>query len=118
MARQIIVLATRKGNNGTDFVIEVAYWLATPATLVRADASRVSAVPSAAPWSCTAAELAALQAGTVTEVLDAPQLPGPVAAIESALVTRYQAAQAALDARAVAHNYAGSSWDGTTWTLT
>ena len=118
MPRQIIVLSTAKAVNGTDFVVNCAYWLTTPATLVTADSTRKSAVPSVAPWSCTAAELAAIQAGTVTEVLDSPQLPGPVAAVEAALQARYAAAQTALTDRAVSHQYAGSSWDGTTWTLT
>lgn len=48
----------------------VALWLDTPATMVKADTTRASQVP----WA-TAAEVQAIQNGTITEMIDTAKVP-------------------------------------------
>jgi selenophosphate synthase len=101
-------------------------WLDTPATLVKADATRTSHVP----WA-TAAELQAIQNGTVTEVIDAAKVPlvDPatgtpltVAQIDGLIQQNGQASlpklQADLNASAPPANWVGAYYDDSTGTWT
>lgn len=119
MARQIIVINTSKGPGG-DLDFDCVFWLATPAAMVQADATRASRASALSANAATAAEVQAIQAGTVTEQSFRSQAPSSATAaqIKAFLQNAYTAAQAALNAQAVSHNYAGSFWDGATWTLT
>lgn len=120
MARKIIVLERYdKAMAGRGVEVRVAFWLDIPAARqpFYADRQGPTSVVDAGPDKATAAELAALDAGTVTEVVDTVRFnPGAtIAAIRAALVTRYNALQTIENEATEYANY-GTSWDGTNWT--
>lgn len=120
MARQIIVLNAVVANGF--ITATAAFWLAAPANLTIPAPNFVSRVPLVAnvpAWGATAAEVTALQAGTVLEqIFNTGQISAASAiAVETALQTAYTAAQAALTAQAASFLFVGSSWNGTTWTI-
>ncbi len=120
MARQIVILSATKV--GSDFHVTAVFWLATPANLVVPNPNATSAVPPVAvvAWGITSAELAAIQAGTVTEQLFDSGLFASTRSLaqdEAALVALYTAAQAALNATAPGAKVIGAYYDGSAWTL-
>jgi hypothetical protein len=121
--RDLIVLEDARFADGTRSV-RFAVWLTTPSVLVRGNPLRNSEVPAvsaATPWGITADELAAIRAGTITEVVCETGLwpAGTTDATWIALLTgRITTEQATLDARAtggVAYTGTGHNTDGT-WT--
>jgi hypothetical protein len=117
VAREIVVLDVR-----VDAVLTITavFWLGVPAALVRANASATSAVPplSSVTWGITAAELAALQAGTVREVVQTitGNKNATQAQAQAVLQQAYADAQSALNGTAPPNHWIGASWDGTSWT--
>lgn len=119
MARDIIIIQTEKAPEGT-ITFTCVLWLATPAVLVKADASRTSmavGIPTNAP---SAPELQAIKDGTITEQSYTVTAPaGSTAAqVGAVLVNGLNAAQAALNARAPVKDYTGTYHDSSTgWTV-
>lgn len=118
MAREIIVLSVQKDARG--IVVSCAFWLTVPAALVRNAPSVSSAVPPSASisWGITATELAALQAGTVRELVMEIALPATttLAAAQAQIASQFADQQNYLNGLAPASKFAGMSFDGTTWT--
>lgn len=112
MAKQIIILSKTLGVNGTDQAIQAAFWLSVAAGQQIPLPAALSAFRGA-----SAAELAALKAGTVVEQIYAAQYPSTFtqAQIESALQTAYTAAQNAFSALPNPNALYGVFFDGTAW---
>lgn len=112
MARKIIIL--ERVAMPSDRAFRVAFWLDVPAARrsFYANANATSAVVGA-----TQAEVDALKAGSVVEVLEALNRPTGTtqAAMQSALQSRHTQLQQDLIDRNPYERY-GTSWDGTTWT--
>jgi hypothetical protein len=115
MARQIIVM--EQDAPGGDIRFRAVFWLAVPAARqpFYANAQAVSAVASGVLQT---GELAALQNGSVSEVVRDFQFPAgtTLATIQAALVAEYNAAQTSLNNSNRLQRY-GSAYDGTTWTM-
>ena len=116
MAKQIIILAAHD-HAATDnpmTVYDVAYWLAVPTARqpFYADPNATSA------WSgASAGEIAALQNGSVVEMVFTYQVSGTqtLTQIKTALQNIWTTLQSNITARNLWDRY-GSFWDGTTWT--
>lgn len=113
MARQVIILD--QTGLPSDANYNVAFWLAVPATRQSfyANATATSRVIGA-----TAAELLAIQTGSVYEVVLQSRHAAntPLVAIEAGLAAQFSALQAALNNQNPWALY-GTSWDGATWTV-
>jgi hypothetical protein len=117
MARKIIVLQTATTQSGC-LEVRYALWLTPPTAHIPYRAAfgltpQTSVVPDA-----TADELAALASGSVVEVTGtASYLPGSkIAALGASMIAAYNKAQADLTGDKQ-WQFAGSSWDGTSWTV-
>jgi hypothetical protein len=118
-ARQIIVLDVRV----TDILsVTASLWITVPAPLVKPAPGAGSALPpvaAAVAWGITPAELAAIQAGAVREVVTT--ITGPTTAtpaqVEARLISVLADQQNALSGQAPAAKWIGAYFDGTTWTL-
>ena len=110
MAKQIIVLSTAKGPNGTDTSVRVAAWF-YPA------AGREVPMPNASSVfrNATIAEIQAIQAGTVIEETYEILYPSgtSVTAIKADLVSRYNARAAVIAAIPNPNQWYGVYYDGT-----
>jgi hypothetical protein len=124
VARQIIVIDAALDTTGKTLTLTYACWVAALANRIKVLPNFVSAVPPSGnvTWGITAAELTALQAGTVVEQtatssFDISAGNPTTAAMESALQSKYTAILNSVQgtASAVAH-LIGAQFDGTTWT--
>lgn len=122
MARQIIVIDAFVDTAPNQLTLSFVCWLTPPANRIVVLPNFTSAVPSTPSWGITAAELQALQNGTVveqrgTKPFDLSGGAPTIAAMESALQTAFTAMQNALTGQggSVAH-VIGASWNGTAWT--
>lgn len=110
MAKQIIVLSTAKGPNGTDISVRAAAWF-YPA------AGREVPLPSASSAfrNATIAEIQAIQARTVIEETYEFLYPSGtgVVAIKADLVSRYNARAAKIAAMTNPNQWYGVYYDGT-----
>lgn len=117
-SREIIVIAVQKDARG--IVVTCAFWLTVPTPLVRQAPAFASALPSstAISWGVTAAELAALQAGTIRELLVEVALPATttLAAAQAQIASQFADQQNYINGLAPASKFAGMSFDGSTWT--
>jgi hypothetical protein len=117
MARQVIVLDVR-----LDSVLSVtaAFWLVVPVNMVKPSPGAGSALPlsTAVSWGITPAELLAIQAGTVREMVTTITGPKATTALQAqaALASAYGDQQAALNAVTPGAKWIGAFFDGTTWT--
>lgn len=111
MAKQIIILNKSAGPAG-DQLFNCAFWIAVPAGQQVPLPGFVSAFRGA-----TAAELAALQAGTVVEQQYSTQYPATftTAQIESALQTAYATASTTFGNQPNPNTLYGTFFDGTAW---
>ncbi len=112
MARQIIILETSRGTGQGDTSVRHAFWFAVPV------ARRVPTPGAASVFrNTTAAEVTALQDGSVYEEVYEVQIPvgQTVAQIKATLEARYAARQAELTALPNVNQYYAVSWDGTVW---
>ena len=113
MAKQIIIL--ERVDEPSDNSFNVAYWVTIPA-------ARVSAYANATATSqfkqASAPELAAIQAGQVVEIVERMGFVAGtgVAAIQAALIARFNTLQAAATSRNPWVRY-GTTWDGSAWTV-
>lgn len=114
MARKIII-NKRIDVNGY-FEVSYYFWLSVPVArqTFYANANLVSAAPFV-----TAGELISIQTGLVIEQSGVASFPigTSTGAVGAALVTKFNAAQATLNAISD-FSYFGSYWDGTSWTVT
>lgn len=112
MARQIIIL--ERLNEPSDLSFRFVMWATVPAARVSgyANASATSAFTGA-----TQAELDALKAGQVVELVDQAFFPAGtgLGVIQAALIARWTVYQAQVNAANKTSRY-GTSWDGTSWT--
>ncbi|MDQ3259039.1 MAG: hypothetical protein M3R15_35110 [Acidobacteriota bacterium] len=112
MARQIIILETLRGTGQGDTSVRHVFWFAVPV------ARRVpKPLATSAFRDTTAAEIAALENGSVYEEVYDIQIPtGQTSAqIRVLLEGRYAIRQAELSALPNINAYYGTSWDGTVW---
>lgn len=119
MARQIIILETRKGVDGVTNV-SGANWFAIAAANARVP--RLGFISAAAGLTAakaiTPAEQTALEDGSVREEAFTVQLAASTtnAQIQAELVRRYTDRAAAIATEPPTRQFYGSSWDGATWT--
>ncbi len=118
MARQIIILENQNpGRSGGDpIAYRYAFWLSVPSArqTFLANATATSAVKGA-----TAAELTAIQNGSIKEVIGDFSVGAgtTIAQIETGLAALFASAQTALNSAAQNRwDHYGTTWDGTTWT--
>lgn len=114
MARKIII--TTRQDAANYFEVNYLFWLDVPSArqTFYASAIKTTSAPNA-----TAGETTALQSGAVTELAGKTSFASGTtpAQVAATLVTKFNAAQTALNALND-YSYYGSSWDGTTWILT
>lgn len=112
MAKEIIILSLTAGNQSADQQVTAAFWLPVTAGQQTPQPNAVSVFRGA-----SAAEIAALRAGTVVEQIFSTQYPATftLAQIEAALQTSYAAALSAFQTKPNPNTYYGAFWDGTTW---
>ena len=119
MARDIVIIATRKAQDGT-LSFDAVLWLATPPVLVKADPTRISLASGIALNPTTQAELDAIRAGTITEQLYTVTAPAAATAnqVAAIILAGLVAAQAALNATAPTKDYTGTYHDSAAgWTV-
>lgn len=113
MARLIIILD--KQDAGGDIGFKVAFWASVPAArqTFLVDATRKSAVVG-----LSAAELTAIQNGSVLEKVDSFRFPAgtTITQVQAALLVAYNAFQSDVTNLNPWQRY-GTFWDGTTWTV-
>jgi hypothetical protein len=112
----IIVLDVQVAG-GSGFAVCV-FWCAAHTDRIIPAPNFKSAVPSVAPWSLTAGETSALQAGTVVETVYRSNANTTLANLQTEVQNAWTAAQGALTASAfTSSKLPGAFWDQTTWTL-
>jgi len=104
--RQIIVLKNGVNENGTQWV-NYAFWLTVPVAARVALPSFVSQVPSA-----TAAEITALQNGSVVEEIRQSIFTN-TASVQNQSISDYNTRQAFWNSQSGFINYSGVYYDGT-----
>jgi hypothetical protein len=117
MARQIVVLETRKGGDGLTSVNGVMWFPIVAAAARLPRAGYVSGLNQLTSPSLTAQEQAALEDGSVREEPFAVSYPSTVtlAQVKSDLVSRYAARASAIAAEPAIRQFYGLTFDGTTW---
>lgn len=119
MARQIVILETRKGGDGL-IVVSGFNWFPIAATANRVPLTGfVSAgVVLDAAHALTTQEQADLDSGTVREERFSLSYAGTstVAQIQTDLAKRWTDRKAAIDTEPAARQFFGRSFDGTSWT--
>jgi len=112
MAKQVIILDTLIDANGNQNV-RYAFWFAVSAGKQYPNPNAVSAYRGV-----TAAELAAIQGGTVFEQTGTIQYANgtATATIQTDLQGRWTAANTAFQALTNQNQFFGASWDGASWT--
>jgi hypothetical protein len=119
MARQIIVLETRKAVDGVTNVTGVN-WFAIAAANARVPRNGYVSAASGLTGAkaITPAEQTALEDGSVREESFAVQLAASTtnAQIQAELVRRYTDRAAAIAAEPPTRQFYGASWDGSVWT--
>jgi len=112
MAKRIIILE-KAGGGFTSF--KYVFWVDVPATRQSfyANPSKVSAYSLA-----SSSELALLQVGSVTEVVDTITLTegATVANVQSSLIIQWQNVQDSVNSSNPWNRY-GTFWDGISWTI-
>lgn len=117
MARQIVVLETRKGGDGITQVNGVM-WFPIAATAARLPkAGYVSGLNGLATNPVTAQEQAALEDGSVREEAFAVPYPSTVtlAQVKADLINRYAARATAIAAEPAIRQFYGLTYDGSAW---
>jgi hypothetical protein len=111
--KKIIIL--NKVNQKTYFEVNYIFWLSVP---VAQQPFRINPQAASAYSGASAAELTALQNGSVVEFAGKASYLSEVtnAQIGVDLVSKYNAEQSALNADDK-FNYFGSFWNGTNWTI-
>lgn len=131
MARKIIVLDAVQDSDGVNLIVNFVCWLVAPPSRIFPSPNFTSRVPlvAAISWGVTAAELSALQGGSIIEQSatiqeSVAQLAAQAtdalrnAILQSLATARYNALQTVLTNKVYvsATHFPGASWDGTTWT--
>lgn len=123
MARQIVITGDFKSPSDGSHDIRGIFFLTTPAALIIPKPAIQPFLPPVASWTYgyTAAELAALQAGTITQqMFDTGRLDPALGnvAIRNAVKALYDAAQSNLNAMAATGRFVGAVYDDTSgWTV-
>lgn len=119
MARQIVILETRKGGDGVTSV-NGFHWFPIAVAAARVPLSSfVSAGASlTGPKAITAAEQTSLDDGSVREERFSVVYPSnvTVANVQADLQDRWTTRKAAVDAEPATRQFYGRTWDGTSWT--
>jgi hypothetical protein len=109
-----IIILSMTAHDGADPTLQYAFWIYPTAAHVVPKPGATSA------WrGAQAADIAALQAGTVIEEVYSAQVPTgtTVPAAQAYLQAAYVARVAKVAAQVSPNLYYGSTWDGTTWTM-
>lgn len=117
MARQIVVLETRKGSDGVTQVNGVMWFPIASAAARLPRAGFVSGLNGLTSNTITAPEQAALEDGSVREEPFAVPYPSTVtlAQVKADLINRYGARATAIAAEPAIRQFYGLTYDGSAW---